>query len=174
MQNLTEQEKIDFLIKLKEKQSLGWLIKDKSTWLVIFSCVSLISMFTAATLFAQSYLISGILLTILGATPIVANTSIRTMENKMLNEISNGKIDKKTFKMLQKSGELEKWQEQYKTQIEKGYLKNKNIEITEYLADEIQDIIEVTMLTNPEAKVDAEEINKKIKETIEKNNTKEK
>lgn len=172
---LTNKEKINFLVKLQNLQKYGWP-KPKSTALVFKSlCFGLSAIF--ATLFTASFfapnlayiaIFAGVFSSSFWFSYFLANNR----ENQMLLKISNNKINRKEFYKLVKSGEIQKWQEMFKEQVENIRLEKLNIEVNDYISEGVKDFITSTLERNQNAKLDAEKLANSIKNIAKSNEQK--
>ena len=138
--NLTEEEKIDFLTKLKVNNITKTLNNFKNffkiyniffTPIAIFGCL-LSCIFTPGALFLLPFfLVSKIIVDIIICAPVYFDSK-RDVEG-ILKSVSKGKINYKQYRYLVKSGILNDWENLYKEEINRKTLETKGIEVEEYL-----------------------------------------
>ena len=129
--NLTEEEKIDFLVKLETDENCRFLTKKVDEGRKLFfsyQCVFTPMIFGA-------WLLAGLISPpVFGFFPHVVLAKIavdfaiclpmsishKRRDSDILSYITEGKVNRKQYLNLLKSGELENWKQTYKNEVEKS------------------------------------------------------
>lgn len=187
--NLTDQEKIEFLAGL-EYSNIAYDIKLNKNWAKAFGSACSIGTVGAGLFTFLLTIIGGASLnSALGCFPIsiacgaglfgicsIPAIISSFQNNKSFKSISNGKISYKDYKQLVKSGEIEKWKNQFQKEIElklmeiDGYtIEDYKAEVEDNIISEVEDLIADEKIKLDSAKI-AEEVKKRIDEHNERQN----
>lgn len=141
--NLSQEEKIDFLVKLETDKNCQFLTKESNESKKMFLGYQLVSTpmifaayFIAALCYPPTFgffpqlVCAKILVDFLLCTPLTIYHKKRDKE--ILNYITNGKINRKQYINLLKLGEIKNWKHLYENEVQERVNKIKGIECTEY------------------------------------------
>lgn len=178
--NLSDEEKINFLATLKTNKTLLDSIKSKSFDVNILMPSVMGTVFVAATILT---LVAGLSpITIPFAAGLAVGFGgvlelyflmVLNFEKQDFKKLSNGKISYRKYKQLIKSGELARWEEQFKDQVQNKVEEIKGIKHEKYTKSVEKDIINQVKNSLPkDASLDSEKIAQEVKKLIESNNTK--
>lgn len=176
---LTDKEKIDFIVNLKTTQSLN-KVKGNCDFLYIIPLAQLLaSLFCGGLLlFSGNPVWLSLLAPVVVSTPVcgilyLMDLSYLIPRLKEFKKLSGGKITYKQYKKLAKSGEIAKWEEQFKEQIDHQINEINGIQIEEYKRDAEKQIVHnvYNSLQNTEnVELDADKIAEEVKKLINEKN----
>lgn len=180
--NLTDEEKINFLATLKTNNQILDAIKNKISdmkFLLPISTTIACTLAILAGIFilraSPLPLVSAVLsasVTLIGIFEIYG-AILLSKEKKEFNKLSNGKISYSKYKQLVKSGELAKWEEQFKDQVLNKVEEIKGIKHEKYTKSVEKEIFTQVKNSLPkDTSLDSEKIAQEVKKIIESNNTK--
>ncbi len=175
----TDEDKVEFCAKLKSTETLN-KVKGNYNFLKMIPISGLMASFLCGGLL----LISGNPIWLSFLAPLFVTTVICPViallplsylipSLKEFKNLSNGKIPYRQYKKLVKSGEIAKWQEQLKPQIEQRINQIRGIEVEEYKKDAEEQIIRnvYNNLPNKDSvALDADKIAKEVKKIVNENN----
>ena len=175
---LTDEEKINLLASLKvystDEKINGhlWTMK-----MIPITTVTALTISTALMCFWGFNLVPALMVCgFLAASTIPIFESIPLScyipSLKDFKSYTNNKLSYKQYKKLIKSGEVETWQQQFKTQIEEKVIKMKGFETSIYQKDAEQQIINdvYNNLSQTDVKLDADKVAEQVRKMINENN----
>ena len=147
--NLTKEEKIDFLVKLETDKNCNFLTKDANEGKKLFFGYQIVS---TPTIFVAYFLATLLLSSTINFIPQIViakmtadfalcfplSVSHKRRDNEILEFISKGKISRKQYIKLLKSGELENWKLTYKNEIQQKVAEIKGITIKDYKQENVK------------------------------------
>lgn len=175
---LTDEEKINLLANLKvystDEKINGhlWTMK-----MIPITTITALTISTALMCFWGFNLVPALMVCgFLAATTIPIFESLPLScyipSLKEFKSYTNNKLSYKQYKKLIKSGEVETWQQQFKTQIEEKVIKMKGFETSIYQKDAEQQIINdvYNNLSQTDVKLDADKVAEQVRKMINENN----
>ena len=145
---LTKEEKIDFLVKLETDKNCNFLTKEANEGRKLFFGYQI---FSTPMIFVAYFLATLLVTPTFNFFPQVViakmaadfaicfpmSVSHKRSDKEILEFISNGKISRKQYMYLLKSGELENWKQTYKNEVQQKVAEIKGITIKDYKQENV-------------------------------------